>query len=123
MPIDAASLRSKNMDAVQKVKNIPNCAAAPNIISFGFESSGPKSIIAPIPIKRISGNSSFDIPALNSVVSAPDSVSPFTSLSMAPEKGILTSIVPKPSGSSSVGSISYFIARKISSPPITHIVT
>ena len=55
---------SKNTDAVQSVKNMPNCAAAPKIISFGFVKIGPKSIIAPIPINKISGKSSFAIPAL-----------------------------------------------------------
>ena len=36
-------------------KNIPNCAAAPKRNILGLERSGPKSIIAPIPIKSKSG--------------------------------------------------------------------
>ncbi|MFQ8953108.1 MAG: hypothetical protein ACLR56_08905 [Oscillospiraceae bacterium] len=36
---------------------------------------------------------------------------------------MFTSIVPKPRGKSSVGSISYFIARNMSIPPIAHITT
>ena len=63
MPIEAASFKSKNIDAAQKVKNIPNCAAAPKIISLGFVSSGSKSIMAPIPTNSSNGNSSFAIPA------------------------------------------------------------
>ena len=78
--IEAASLIGKNIDAKQSVKKIPNCAAAPKIISFGFESNGPKSIIAPIPMKRISGNNSFAIPALKSTSSAPTSSSPFSAI-------------------------------------------
>ena len=61
--MEAASLRSKNIEAVQRVKNMPNCAAAPKIISLGFESIGPKSIIAPTPINSSNGKSSFAIPA------------------------------------------------------------
>ena len=71
--MEAASFRSKNIDAVHSVKKMPNCAAAPKIISFGLASSGPKSIIAPIPMNRISGNSSLAIPASYSTLSAPRS--------------------------------------------------
>ena len=66
IPIDAASFKSNPSNTAKaKVKNIPNCAAAPNKSILGFESSGPKSIIAPIPINKRSGNNSFAIPALN----------------------------------------------------------
>ena len=109
--MEAASFVPKNMEATQKVRKMPNWAAAPKISSFGLVSSGPKSIMAPIPINRISGNSSLAIPALNRVESAPSCTPPFTAWSMAPESGILTRMVPKPSGSSSVGSISLAIAR------------
>ena len=71
--MEAASLMSKNMDAAHSVKKMPNCAAAPKIISFGLESRGPKSIIAPMPMNRIRGNSSLAMPALNSETSAPPS--------------------------------------------------
>ena len=40
-----------------------NCAAAPQRIIFGLESSGPKSIIAPMPMKSNSGKSSVTMPA------------------------------------------------------------
>ena len=61
--MEAASFTSKNIDAVQKVKKIPNCAAAPKIISLGLARIGPKSIIAPTPMNSRSGNSSFAMPA------------------------------------------------------------
>lgn len=58
MPMDAASFISKPRSAARlNVKKMPNCAAAPKIISLGFERSGSKSIIAPMPIKSRSGNS------------------------------------------------------------------
>ena len=38
-------------------------AAAPKSMSFGFCSSGPKSIIAPMPMKSSSGKSSVAMPA------------------------------------------------------------
>ena len=40
--------------AMLSVKKMPNWAAAPNKNSFGFESRGSKSIIAPMPMKRLS---------------------------------------------------------------------
>ena len=99
--IEAASLRSKPISrAIIRVKNIPNWAAAPNRNIFGFDNSGPKSIIAPMPINSSKGNNSVAIPALNSVSIAPM----FTN-------GRLTIIAPKPIGSRSVGSMSFFIAR------------
>ena len=112
MPMDAASLSGKKMDARHMVKKIPNCAAAPKIISLGLDSSGPKSIIAPIPMNRISGKSSFAMPALYSVDSAPSlSRMPSTKRSTAPEFGRLTKIAPKPIGRRRVGSMSCRIAR------------
>ena len=39
--IEAASFISKKKLATKKVKNIPNCAAAPKSISHGFLRSGP----------------------------------------------------------------------------------
>ena len=66
--IDAASGRSKPISlAKQSVKKIPNCAAAPKSIKVGLDSTGPKSIIAPMPMNSRSGNSYVSIPALNSV--------------------------------------------------------
>ena len=102
--MEAASLRSKKIEARHSVKKMPNCAAAPKIISFGLESSGPKSIIAPMPMNRISGKSSLSMPALNSVISAPPGCTAST-------PGMLTRIAPKPMGSSSEGSMSLAIAR------------
>ena len=123
IPIDAATSDSKNSDARAYVMNMPSCAAAPNIISLGFANTGLKSIIAPIPINSISGKSSFAIPALNRVERGPlaSARTPSTYSPTAPENGRFTSIVPNPKGSKSVGSISFLIARNISSPPIAHI--
>ena len=59
MPMEAASLRSKPIsDARLIAKKIPNCAAAPKRNIYGWDSSGPKSIIAPIPIKSRIGRAS-----------------------------------------------------------------
>ena len=99
--MEAASFRSNPISrATISVKKMPNCAAAPKSIIFGLESSGPKSIIAPMPMNSSSGNSSVAMPALNSVSIA----SVFTN-------GRLTSTAPKPMGSRSVGSISRTMAR------------
>ena len=105
MAVAAASSSAKpNRRDREKVMKIPNCAAAPNSIIFGLDSSGPKSIIAPMPMNKISGNSSLAMPASNRMLSAPSGPT-------APEKGILTRIAPKPIGSSSAGSISFLMAR------------
>ena len=68
IPIEAASLRGKpRSDAIIIEMKIPPCPAAPMKISQGLEISGPKSIIAPIPIKRSRGNASaLSIPTLYS---------------------------------------------------------
>ena len=99
--MEAASGRSKKRLASARVKKMPNCAAAPNSISQGFSSRGPKSIIAPMPMNSSRGNSSLDMPASNSAVMGP-SVSPWV---MAPDSGRLTRIAPKPMGTSRLGSI------------------
>ena len=102
MAMEAASFRSKpSRLATDSVKKMPNCAAAPNSSMRGLESSGPKSIIAPMPMNSKSGNSSLAMPALYSV----------SMTSVAPEKGRLIRIAPKPIGRSSVGSMSFLIAR------------
>ena len=79
---------------------MPNCAAAPKRNIFGLESSGPKSIMAPMPINSKSGKSSVAIPALKRV-----------SIASVLTNGRLTNSAPKPMGKSSVGSISFFMAR------------
>jgi len=62
MPIAAAcfKLKSKtprdvNAIAPNNVAKIPNCAAAPRSKVLGLAKSGPKSVIAPTPIKIING--------------------------------------------------------------------
>ena len=124
--MEAASRSGKPSSvAMDTVKKIPNWAAAPNKNSFGLLSSGPKSIIAPIPMNSNSGSASdASIPTLNN-----HSIIPFTSPTpdivwfKTPDNGRLTRMAPKPIGISKAGSKSFLIARKISRPPISHITT
>ena len=52
MPMEADCCASKpSRFAPKKAKNTPNCAAAPSSRLFGLEISGPKSVIAPMPMK------------------------------------------------------------------------
>ena len=77
MAMEAASRSSKpSRLAMESVKKMPNCAAAPKSSSFGSASSGPKSIIAPMPMNSSSGNSSLATPASNRTSSAPISAAP-----------------------------------------------
>ncbi len=99
--MEAASFKSKKKPARNRVKKIPNCAAAPKSMSHGFSSRGPKSIIAPMPMKSSRGNSSLDMPASNRAEMGP-TVSPCV---MAPDSGRLTRMAPKPMGKSRLGSI------------------
>ena len=73
--MEAASFSSKTKPAANRVKKMPNWAAAPKNMSQGFSSRGPKSIMAPMPMKSSSGNSSLLIPTRNSSVMGP-TVSP-----------------------------------------------
>ena len=64
MAMEAASCKVKpSRRASDRVKKMPNWAAAPQRIILGLESSGPKSIIAPMPMKSSSGKSSVAMPA------------------------------------------------------------
>ena len=76
IPMEAASFKSKPISAAaQMAKKIPNCAAAPKRNIMGWERSGPKSIMAPIPMNnRIGSASEASIPTSNS-----HSMIPFTS--------------------------------------------
>ena len=122
--MEAASLSSKPIKvAAPSVKKMPNCAAAPKIISLGLESSGVKSIIAPMPTNSSNGNSSLAMPASNSTSSGPTSVPVDSTWVTAPDSGRLTRMAPKPIGSSRDGSISFLIASQINRPPIPHITT
>ncbi len=116
IPIEAASFKSKpNKTAIITVKKIPNCAAAPNININGFCNNGPKSIIAPIPINNNNGNNSVFIPKSKRTLNGPGSPPALNT----PELGKFTKIVPKPIGTKSVGSYSFFIPKYINSPPIS----
>jgi len=64
MPIDAASLRpnlmkspvaSERQSAPNSAMKMPNCAAAPSSAVRGLAISGPKSVIAPTPMKIMIG--------------------------------------------------------------------
>ena len=63
--------------------------------------------MAPIPMNSNKGNNSLAIPALNSV-----------SIASVWTKGRLSNIAPKPMGSSREGSISFLMARKMSTAPM-----
>ena len=118
MAMAAALGREKPMSAAKiSVRNIPSCAEPPRINSFGLDSRGPKSIMAPMPINSRMGMASLaSIPTLNREERIPSSA-------ITAEPGILTSIAPKPMGSSRAGSISFLMARKISVPPMSHMTT
>ena len=63
MPIDAACSRvNPKPSASSSVRKMPNWPAAPSSTIFGFSSSGPKSVMAPMPTKISSGNSSLPTP-------------------------------------------------------------
>ncbi len=114
IPIEAASLRSKpSRTEAATVAKIPNCAAAPKSKSLGLESSGPKSIIAPIPMNSKSGIASdASIPTLNNQSRMPvTSPIPDRVWFSAPDKGRLTRIAPNPIGSKRDGSSCFAIAR------------
>ena len=119
--MDAASLSPKpNSVAKSSVMKMPNCAAPPSKNSFGLESSGPKSIIAPMPMNSNIGIASDASMPISNIQSMMPAVSPsLTTL----ERGILTRIAPKPIGSNSDGSMSNLIARKINNAPTAHITT
>ena len=64
-----ARLKSKtpkvdNRTAPIKVAKIPNCAAAPKNSVLGLASKGPKSVIAPTPIKIMSGKAPLSMPTV-----------------------------------------------------------
>ena len=115
MPMEAASLMWKPSSAAMMItKKMPNWAAAPNSSRNGLASSGPKSIIAPMPMKSSSGKSSVSMPASNRIWNGP-AASP---VMRTPEAGMLTRMVPRPMGTSSVGSYSFLMPRYIRMQPM-----
>jgi hypothetical protein len=50
--------------ASSSVRKMPNWPAAPSSRMRGFSSSGPKSVMAPMPMNTRTGNSSVNTPAL-----------------------------------------------------------
>ena len=97
------------------VKKMPNCAAAPKSSKNGFCRSGPKSIMAPMPMKSRSGKSSVAMPASKSTWNGPAS----PPVSSTPVLGKLTRMVPRPMGTSSVGSYSFLMPRYMSTQPMS----
>ena len=56
MAMEAAAAASKpKMTAPTKVRNTPSCAAAPMSMLLGLAISGPKSVMAPMPMKMSGG--------------------------------------------------------------------
>lgn len=57
MPMAAATFASKPNTpmAIRKAAKMPNWAAAPRSRDLGFASRGPKSVMAPTPIKMSEG--------------------------------------------------------------------
>ena len=116
MPIEPASAMSKpSSTATTTVKKMPNCAAAPKSSRNGFCSRGPKSIIAPMPTKSRSGKSSVAMPASNKTWKGPASPPVIST----PVLGKFTSRVPRPMGTSSVGSYSFLMPRYMSTQPMS----
>ena len=76
MPMEAAALigsaptkksapnRAAKPRAPKSAKKMPNCAAPPRSAIFGFAISGPKSVIAPTPMKIMIGKTPVSMPNL-----------------------------------------------------------
>ena len=75
MPIEAAALigsqpkkscpkAAASPSAPKSAKKMPNCAAPPRRAIFGLAISGPKSVIAPTPMKIMIGNTPVSMPNL-----------------------------------------------------------
>ena len=105
------------------VRKIPACAVSPKRKTFGFASNGVKSHMAPTAMSISSGNISVAMPRSKNICRAPcTTLPPSITWSSAEESGRLTSIVPKPIGSSRLGSKFFLTAMYIRKPP-THIIT
>ena len=75
MPMEAAALigatpkkslpnTAARPSAPKSAKKMPNCAAPPRSAIFGFAISGPKSVIAPTPMKIMIGKTPVSMPNL-----------------------------------------------------------
>ena len=105
MPVEAASAMSKPRSVATMItKKMPNCAAAPKMSRNGLESRGPKSIMAPMPMKSSSGKSSVSMPMSKRIWKGP--VSPMT-----PELGMFTKMVPRAHGHEQRGLVFLLDAR------------
>ena len=122
IPIDAASGPvNPSLTATIKATYIPNCAAEPSKSEIGFAISGPKSVIAPTPMKIRHGNK-FDLTPLYIIASTPDDCHG-SATSIKPVRGKFLKSIPNAIGSSNRGSNSFFIARYRRIKEITNITT
>ena len=90
--------------APTSVPKIPNCAAAPNNAVLGFAINGPKSVIAPTPIKINIGKRPVSTPIVYRIPTKP--FGPAISAI-----GIFANKPPKPIGIKRSGSKFLAIAR------------
>ena len=104
MPMDAASctLNPRSI-APANATNTPIWAAAPRSMVFGFAIRGPKSVIAPTPMKIRGGKISYLIPNPMAIMTPISSSNPVF--------GKLAMMQPNAIGSSSKGSYSFAIDK------------
>ena len=114
--MQAASLTSKpRIIAPASATNTPNCAAAPKSIVSGFAIIGPKSVIAPTPMKIIGGKISYLIPK-------PIAIMTFIS-SLKPVFGKFARMHPKAMGDNNNGSYSFTNAMYSRKQPTSIMMT
>ena len=58
----ASSLLKPSASASSSVRKMPNWPAAPSMTILGLENSGPKSVMAPMPMKISTGKISVRMP-------------------------------------------------------------
>ena len=90
---------------------MPNCAAAPKIMSFGLVSSGVKIDHRADADEQQQREQLVRDARVDTARSERRSLHPSIACVTAPDSGRLTRIAPKPIGRSSAGSISFLIAR------------
>ena len=103
MPIAEACCTLKSIIAPANATNTPIWAAAPRSMVFGFAIRGPKSVIAPTPMKIRGGKISYLIPKPMAIMT------PISSLN--PVFGKFAMMQPNAIGSSSKGSYSFAIDK------------
>ena len=101
--------------APSRVVKMPNWAAAPRSAILGLAMSGPKSVIAPTPMKMNRGNRPFVMPKLKMMPKKPFGPAMCS-------MGTLAKMPPNPMGRSKRGSKPFLMASQIRSIP-TQIIT